>query len=179
MVLGPRLRALRLEKGLSVRQLAAQVGVSAATISQVERDINDPSLSTLRRLARALETPLFDLFTTPGEVTHHVTRADERALALSQQGEVEYWRLSPPGAQIEVLEGILAPGASSSEEVWSHPAQECAAVITGTVVLELGTETHELKAGDSAYFDSRVPHRYVNRSRRVAKYIVSVNPPSY
>ena len=179
MTLGPRIRALRQERGLSVRQLAAEVGVSAATISQVERDINDPSLNTLRRIARALDTPIFDLFTVPGASAPRVIRRDERILAHAAHGEIEYWRISPPGSKVEVLEGVLAPGTASSEEVWAHPAEECAVVLSGTLLLEVGDEVHELTVGDSASFDSRCPHRYVNPGTQTSQFIVSVTPPSY
>lgn len=179
MTLGPRIRALRQDRSLSVRQLAAEVGVSAATISQVERDINDPSLNTLRRIARALDTPIFDLFTVPGANTPRVIRRDERILAHAAHGEIEYWRISPPGSKVEVLEGVLAPGTASSEEAWAHPAEECAVVLTGALLLEVGDEVHELTVGDSASFDSRFPHRYVNPGTHTAQFIVSVTPPSY
>ena len=179
MTLGGRIRALRHDRSLSVRQLAAEVGVSAATISQVERDINDPSLNTLRRIARALDTPIFDLFTVPGASTPRVIRHAERILAHAAHGEIEYWRVSPPGSKVEVLEGVLAPGTASSQEMWAHPAEECAVVLTGALQLEVGDELHELTVGDSASFDSRLPHRYVNPGSRTAQFIVSVTPPSY
>ena len=61
-MLGRKLRSLRQARDLSLKSLAEEAGISIALLSQVERDQVDPSLDTLRKLARALNVPLFSLF---------------------------------------------------------------------------------------------------------------------
>jgi transcriptional regulator with XRE-family HTH domain len=77
-----RIRKLRIERGMTIAQLADTAEVSSALISQVERGLTDPSLATLRQIARVLSVPLFDLFEDPlagdGDpagcgVDHHLT----------------------------------------------------------------------------------------------------------
>lgn len=178
-MLGERIRALRQERQLTVRRLAAAAGVSVGLISQVERGINNPSLDTLRRVAQALDVPLFDLFQSAPESTVAVVRGDDRMQVRSPHAELTYSRVSPGIGRLEVLEGTLEPGAASSGEPWSHPSEECVLVTKGELIVEVDGARHRLRRGDSCYFDSRLPHRYVNHSTRPAVFLVSITPPSY
>jgi quercetin dioxygenase-like cupin family protein len=152
--------------------------VSTGLVSQVERGLTDPSLETLRRLAEALGLPLFDLFRQDqaGEVA--VVRSERRIRVRSPQGGIEYARISAGSARIEVLEGVLEPGGTSSEEPYTHPSEECVVVLSGSLVVEAGDGRHALGPGDSCTFDSRIPHRYVNDGDGTARFMVSVTPPS-
>lgn len=178
-MLGEQIRKLRQGRGYSVRRLAHLAGVSVGLISQVERGITDPSLQTLRALSKALDAPLFDLFQPPtaGEVV--VVRTDHRASVGGAGGSVMYQRLSGGSGRLEVLEGILAPGTSSSLEPWSHPSEECVTVLEGILDVVVGGQVHRLHPGDSSHFDSRVPHRYVNQSDAPARFHLAITPPSY
>jgi transcriptional regulator with XRE-family HTH domain len=178
-VLGERIRSIRQARNLSVRKLAAVAGVSPALVSQVERGINDPSLDTLRRLAAALETPLFDLFQEPVDSTVAIIRADERALVRNPHGSITYARVSPGFGKLEVLEGVLAPMAASSDEPWAHPSEECVIVTSGQLTVEVDGEPRSLRAGDACYFDSRLAHRYLNKHNTAAVFLLSITPPSY
>ena len=178
-MLGERIRAVRQERKLTVRQLASIAGVSPALISHVERGINDPSLDSLRRIAQALRVPLFDFFQQPEDGGVAVIRADSRMQIRSPHGELIYSRLSPGYAKMEVLEGILKPGGFSSKLPWSHPSEECAVVISGWMTVEVDGDRRELEPGDSCYFDSRLPHRYVNNRDVPVVFMLSVTPPSF
>jgi transcriptional regulator with XRE-family HTH domain len=178
-VLGDRIRAVRQDRKLTVRQLAGTAGVSPALISQVERGITDPSLDSLRRIAQALSVPLFDFFQQPEDGDVAVIRADSRMQIRSPHGDLTYTRLSPGYSKVEVLEGMLEPGGCSSELPWSHPSEECAVVISGQLTVEVDGDRRELEPGDSCYFDSRLPHRYVNNSNTPMVFMLSVTPPSF
>ncbi|MBB4688045.1 helix-turn-helix domain-containing protein [Amycolatopsis jiangsuensis] len=177
--LGDRIRALRMAKALSIRELAARAGVSTGLISQVERGLTDPSLQTARVLAKALETPLFDLFAEPEKAAVAVVRKDRRLKQQSPHGEISYERVSPGSGRLELLEGTLRPGGVSSGRSWTHPSEECVVVTRGVLVVEVDGAEHRLAEGDSCYFDSRLPHRYRNDGSGPATFLVAVTPPSY
>jgi quercetin dioxygenase-like cupin family protein len=164
---------------MSLRTLATEVGVSAGFLSQLERDLADPSLDTLRRLASSLGLPLFDLFQSPGDGSPAVVRRENRVAIASPAGGISYTRLSPGSGRLEMLEGTLEPGGSSSEEPWSHPSEECITVLSGQLVVEVDGRANRLMRGDSCYFDSRLPHRYLNPSSRQTRFLLAVTPPSY
>jgi transcriptional regulator with XRE-family HTH domain len=178
-VVGAKIRAVRGDRGLTVRALAEAAGVSAAMVSQVERGISEPSLETLRHLARALQIPVFNLFQSEEWQPIAVIRAARRIRVSPPEGGPTYSRVSPGFGRLEMLEGALQPGDSSSAEPWSHPSEECVLVTSGELRLELDGTVEELELGDSCYFDSRKPHRYVNIGPTLATYIVAITPPSY
>jgi transcriptional regulator with XRE-family HTH domain len=178
-VVGPRIRRAREDRGLSVRELAARAELSAGLISQVERGITDPSLQTLRAVAKVLNTPLFDLFADSDPDDVAIIRADSRMAIRSPHGELMYARLSPGSGRLEVLEGVLQAGAASSDDPWSHPSEECVVVTSGALIVEVAGQLNCLAPGDSCYFDSRLPHRYLNDTEDATRFLLSITPPSY
>ena len=176
---GGRIRRAREARGLSVRELATRSGLSAGLVSQVERGLTDPSLQTLRVIAKVLNTPLFDFFADSDPEDVAVVRADSRMSIRSPHGALTYERLSPGSGRLEMLAGVLQPGGSSSDDAWSHPSEECVVVTAGTLVVQVSGQDHQLGPGDSCYFDSRLPHRYVNTGRDEARFTLAITPPSY
>ncbi|HLR85415.1 MAG TPA: helix-turn-helix transcriptional regulator, partial [Nocardioidaceae bacterium] len=90
---GGRIRRAREERGLSVRELASRSELSAGLVSQVERGLTDPSLHTLRVIAKVLNTPLFDFFSDSDPADVAVVRADARMAIRSPHGALTYERL--------------------------------------------------------------------------------------
>lgn len=177
-VIGDQLRTLRTETGLSLRDLAAQTGLSATLLSQVERGIREPSLKTLRALSTIFGPSAASLLHEQTPLTAHHSRPDERSRLLMPKGLVQYERLTPSNGQLEVLLGTLGPGHASSHEPWSHVAVECAYVITGTVTVHVADQRFEVQAGEALTFDATLPHRYANNGNQVATYLASVTPPT-
>nr|WP_042181488.1 cupin domain-containing protein [Kibdelosporangium sp. MJ126-NF4]CEL13134.1 transcriptional regulator, XRE family [Kibdelosporangium sp. MJ126-NF4]CTQ98823.1 transcriptional regulator, XRE family [Kibdelosporangium sp. MJ126-NF4] len=178
-MIGERIRELRTGRAMTVTELAKAADVSVGMISQVERGITDPSLETVRRIARVLDTPVFSLFQESDSEPVAVVRKDSRMDIRSPHGEIVYQRVSAGTGRIEVLEGLLEPGAASSETGWSHPSDECVVVLTGRLVVEVDGDRHVLRTGDSATFDSRSPHRYLNETSKPVRFLLAVTPPSY
>ncbi|MGH3384431.1 MAG: helix-turn-helix domain-containing protein [Nocardioidaceae bacterium] len=179
--MGPRIRALREARGWTVTAFAQTVGVSSGMISQVERGLTDPSLETLRRIAQALEVPIFSLFQDDGggDEAVRVVRGDRRMFVRSPHGDITYSRISAGPGRLEVLEGMLEAGGTSSEELWSHPSEECAVVLAGRLTLQVGDDEWVLAEQDSCSFDSRLPHRYLNPTKKPCRFLLAVTPPSY
>ena len=98
MGLGRQLRRLRDDRGLSLRALASEVDVTASFLSQVERGLSSPSLSTLRQLAAFFEVPVFQLL-VEYEVNRAVVRADERVTISLPDSVMSYELLSSPTAR--------------------------------------------------------------------------------
>lgn len=179
MHIGEGLRELRQSRNMTLKDLAQATGLSMAMLSQVERDRTDPSLETLRRLAKALDVPVFSLLRDRDNDAVAVVRRDDRMLIRSPHGRMTYTRISPGGGRLEVLEGTLGPWGATSQDPWSHPSEECAVVLSGELVAEVADERYELRAGDSCYFDSRLPHRYVNETSTAVSFCLAITPPSY
>ena len=174
-----RIRDYRLARGLTVRELAARASVSTGLISQVERGIADPSLETMRKIARVLDIPLFSLFQDDEPDKVAVIRRPDRFRVSSPHATVTYTRASRASGRLEVLEAILEPGSASADAPRGHPSEECVVVLSGRLVVEVLDERYSLDEGDSCHFDSNLPHRFLNESITPTRFLVSVAPPSY
>ncbi|PXY24250.1 helix-turn-helix domain-containing protein [Prauserella flavalba] len=184
--LGARIRALRTERGMSLRALAGELGISPSALSQMERGKMRPSVTRLFQIVSILEVPLAAAFgedapepeeqVAPGEVV--VTRAGE-VPAISLGHGVEYRRLTAvPIPGVEIYESTYPPGSSSSQdgEYLRHNGHELGSVLSGTLTLDLGFERYELGPGDSIRFPSTTPHR-VRNTGDVPAVAVWVNLP--
>ncbi|HLT84311.1 MAG TPA: cupin domain-containing protein [Phototrophicaceae bacterium] len=177
-MLGDRLRLMRREHKLTLRQVADATGLSVALLSQIETGKTDPSVTTLRKLAQVFEEDMAALFRNPDAPAVHVSRPGERFRMVAPAGLITYERVTPGRGDFEVLRADLAPGDVSSEQLWAHASVECIYVLAGEVVVSIGTQDHVLGAGDAITFDSREPHRYRNDSDAPASFLLTVSPPT-
>ena len=95
-VLGALLRAQRVARGLSLRELSARTKVSNAYLSELERGLHEPSLSVLRAIASALGTPLGPMLATAGVLGDSVEQGREAGLADTEAAIVRDPALSEP-----------------------------------------------------------------------------------
>lgn len=181
--IGARLREARLQRGMSLRSVAQELGVSASLISQVETGKTQPSVSTLYALVTHLGVSIDDLLGTARPVDA-ADEVEEQALALPialSQPVIQHAADNPVlemenGVRWERLaigengpaDGLLVtyePGASSSIEgkLMRHAGVEYAYLLEGQLTLQLEFDTFLLGPGDSVHFDSIRPHLYSNR----------------
>lgn len=164
---------------MTLQALAEASGVSTPLLSQVERGRTDPSLATLRKISRALDVPLFDLFTSGDSGSKmRVQKRGEHTRVTLPGSDAGYTRISAGIGQLEVLRGDLQPGESTSETLHSHDAEECVVPIAGSVCIETDENDIVLEVGDSCHFWAKIPHRYVNKSDESVTFINIVTPPS-
>jgi transcriptional regulator with XRE-family HTH domain len=169
--IGTRLRQLRQQRGLSLVQLAREVGVTNGLISQVENDQADPSLTTLRKIAQVLDVPVFYFFLSE-DSEPEVRSSQNRYMLESQEHGVRHEFISDPNeSHVEFTMIQAKPGSSSGAQQDSHPGTECALVLQGRMVLEIEERFYELKKNDSITFDSLRPHRWVNQGTTVLKFV--------
>ncbi|HEY7420039.1 MAG TPA: cupin domain-containing protein [Ktedonobacteraceae bacterium] len=184
---GNRLRALRQERGLSLRDVAKGADVSASLLSQIESGKVNPSVASLLKIASALQLPI-NVFFSQSETEHIQSnvpgprRARRRKTALpvtpdptvrpeirhviNLAGGVRWERLTATAeAGIEFLEVVFDEEASSGTDMLFHAGREFGYVLEGEAQLELGFEQYVLHPGDSVAFDATLPHRLTNRGQ--------------
>jgi transcriptional regulator with XRE-family HTH domain len=182
--LGPAIRCLRQEKGLTLAQLAERSGLSIGHLSQVERSLSTPTIRQLQAIGAAMGVRIGWFFrepeATPSDPGRVVVRAAERkTLRYDGLGMTDF--LLTPGLEgrIELILAELEPGAASGDEPYSHEGEEAGLVVEGELELWVDEERHLLRAGDSFAFASTRPHRYRNPGRATARVVWAVTPPSY
>jgi XRE family transcriptional regulator, regulator of sulfur utilization len=166
--IGPRVRALREAMDLSLRDLAERSGVSAPMLSQVERGETSPTLQIAGRIAAGLELRLSQLLRLDEAGTVTIVRRAERRRGAAAQGGHRFEILTAPlpGQRAELSRHTLAPGAQTGgpgDPPMHEPgSREIALVETGTVLLDIDGERHELSAGDCVTFDADLAHHFEN-----------------
>lgn len=180
--IGSRLREERQRAGLSQRELARRLGVSASLISQIESSQSKPSVSTLYAIVTELGVSLDHVFQVHAEQASMVAAAAGPAAepevvacpvvhpsdrhVIELDSGVRWERLtSHQHEDVDFLYVIYDVGGSSSadERLMRHPGREYGYVISGLLGVQLGFEQHELGPGDSIGFDSTTPHRLWNK----------------
>lgn len=171
--LGRTLRDLRHERGLTLVELAARCELSQPFLSQVETGRARPSMESVFRLARALDTTPQALFRAPSAdgAGPTLVRHGSADVPVLDGGGAAVARLLLPGeAPFHVLEFTGLP--AEFEQPWSHPGFEAVYVVAGQVELDLAGEVQLLGAGDFASYPSEVPHRHRTVSGPAARLLL-------
>jgi transcriptional regulator with XRE-family HTH domain len=171
--MGERLRAVRRERGLSLRDLAKRLDVSPSLISQVETGRASPSVSTLYAISQALSVSVDDLLfdevdrprrasPAPAEQRPYpVQRGTDRSTIRLASG-VTWERLtteSEPGTDFLYVIYEVGGASSPEHEFQRHMGREWGFVLSGRLGVTIGFDDHVLEPGDSVAIDSTMPHR--------------------
>jgi transcriptional regulator with XRE-family HTH domain len=164
--LGERLRDRRKALKLTLQHVADQAGFSVGFISQIERGITVPSLTSLVAVCRVLKVEIANFLQQP-KVREPVTRRNARpvyGLGGASDNAVTYERLSAsfPGNVLRSTIIHEPPGFRS--EPMAHEGEEIFYIISGALTLELDGERHVLEMGDTAHFASRRTHATWNHT---------------
>lgn len=175
---GQRLRAARLAKGLSARQLAAQAEVTPAYLSRLENGQLSPTVSTLSRVMQALGQPVADLFHGRDDAGPLVRRSQRRT--IRSHGVADELLSPTRSGRLEVLETVINPGAGSGDEPYSHPGdEECIVVLAGTLDVWVRDVHYVMQPGDALTFNCRTPHAWRNAGEDEARALWIITPAGY
>jgi transcriptional regulator with XRE-family HTH domain len=178
--LGARIRHLRQGMGMTLRDLAERAGVTESFLSQVERGLASPSISSLRRIAASLGESIGSLFDGEAEAGVLVRAADRRVIDYPGLHARDEFVTAARGGRLQVILSVIQPGGGTGDEPYTHDSdEECVLVLEGSLDLWIGDTHHHLGEGDSVVHSSRVPHRNRNGGDQVAKVLFILTPPSY
>ena len=161
-MLGDQIRSIRKRQEITLKELAEKTGLSIGYISQIERNLTDPSLSTLRKISGALGVPTY-LFL--GDEPHgSLTLHKDEMIQLSQpNSNVRYQIMSPMPTGEFVPQSLvarfeLAPRSVDGELPVIHPSEEIVLLERGTVDVIIDGKAVRLEAGDTTLICSNLPH---------------------
>ncbi len=169
--LGTRIRALRVEQGLSLRAVASVAQISASLLSHIERGEASPSLTSLVAIADALGTRPGYLLDDPseGEVSP-VIRREERIIVDDVKVRREFMmHLDDP--YLDVIELAFDPGGEMRPHLAKHSGRDYGLVLSGQVVVQIEDIEETLRRGDYISFDAERPHRVINSSSKPARLL--------
>jgi transcriptional regulator with XRE-family HTH domain len=153
---GPAVRRLRRERGLTLAEIAARSGLNLGYLSQIENDKASPSLETLGAIGEALDVPIA-WFLVDSSPAPRVVRAGQRSRRTGLRGEGFVEEVDGGvGRDLRIVEATIEPGTRTG--LHAHPGEEHHLVLSGRVRLTQGAHVVDLEPGDYLVWDATVPH---------------------
>jgi transcriptional regulator with XRE-family HTH domain len=189
--LGEMIRSRRVERKMSLAQVAKQAGVSTSFVSQVERGVANPTLSTLKSLVESLGSSVGALLEegdwsdgNGGQRTENsdiaVLRAGKRRRIVYPGSNIANELLSPSlQRKMEIIWVEAAPGAGSGGHPHKHEGEECGIVISGEMSFKVGDTEVLLGPRDAIYFSSHIPHQWESAGTEDLVAIWIITPPTF
>lgn len=176
--IGKKVEKYRKTKNLSIRELAKLAEITPSMLSQIERGLANPSIQTLKILAKTLDVPTFSFFIEEKNTADLVVRKDQRKKMVIEN--LSYELLSPDftGNLVSAIMTVL-PNTSSSEKLLEHKGEEVAFVLEGKIRIYLNEEQYILEAGDSVKIPAYMKHKWENDFNQNAIVLFSVTPPAF
>jgi transcriptional regulator with XRE-family HTH domain len=174
--LGGRLKALRAKQGLSQKELAAMVGVTPSTISQIESNQIYPSLPALIKIAQVMSVDAAYFFHQNGHAQRPVVFSGEGKAAFFPQlpkGVVEGRQLLPldAGAGIEPYLLEIGPGKRLPSHFFAHKGEEFGYLLEGELEVVVKETVHTVGPGDVVYLSRDIPSQWKNTQERPARLL--------
>ncbi|WP_077002556.1 helix-turn-helix domain-containing protein [Variovorax sp. KK3] len=172
---GPRIKALRRLRNMTVEELADAVGVHKAHVSRLERSLKTPSIHMMARLAKALGTSMGNLVgETLDKADIKITRGTDLAPGYPVEEPAQH-RIAPllHGHSVGSFEAfIVYPGQSGGTVQAQHEGQEMLYVLAGTIDVIFNERTERLQAGDCIHFPGYLNHRIARVGRAQARALL-------
>ena len=178
--LGKKVQDFRNMRGMSLRELAKRAGMTASMLSQIERDLVNPSISTLKAIAQALEVPMFKFFKEDLPQVQMIVRRGENKTIGHPDADLAYTLLTPDvRGSIEFCMMSIPPGLTSGRNPQEHAGEEVAYVINGSVEITVAGVPYRLAEGDSIRIPPLTPHQWNNQGGTIVQVIFAITPPSF
>lgn len=177
MNLGEKIKQMRNQLGLTQAELADRCELTKGYISQLENDLNSPSIATLTDILSALGSNLAEFFKE--ETEEKVVFSKEEFIEKDADGVVWNWLI--PNAQKNMMEPVLvelAEGVATSGDV-PHEGEEFGYVLEGKIAIELGKKQYLCKKGEAFYYPANKPHSILNKGKGKAKFLWVSTPPNF
>jgi len=178
MILGEKIKDLRLACDLTQEELADRCELTKGYISQLENDLTSPSIATLIDILSALGTDLKEFFSDIGREEKIVFSKNE-FVEKCTDAYVLNWLV--PNAQKNAMEPVhllLRAGAQTEEDV-PHEGEEFGYVLKGEITVYLGKRRVKVKKGESFYYSAQKMHKIVNQTAKDAEFIWVSSPPNF
>ena len=186
-IVGEKIKSLRETKQISISEMDERTGFATEHIARIENNVDNPTLATLIKIARALGVRLGTILDDQEEVGAVIRRKQDDAQgtisfsnnAMNARTHMRYQSLSKSKADRHMEPFIIDIEATdeTNYEVASHEGEEFIFVTEGTVEVTYGKKTHIIEAGDSIYYDSIAPHHVHGFQGQAAKILAVVYTP--
>lgn len=178
-MIGEMIKVKRKEMNYSLKELAGLTDLTPGFLSQIERGLSEPSITSLRKIAKALNVAVF-YFLMNEEKTEPVVRRDQRQELVFPNSKITYQLLTPDlNRQMEMFIGCLEPGAKTCDEPLAHQGEEVIYVMKGKMWIKVGNDEYTLHEGDTIYYFGSIPHQIINVGNEELEFLSTITPPLF
>jgi len=179
--IGKVIKKARIDKGLTIRELAEKTGITSSMISQIERDLANPSINTLKTLSIELDVPVYMFFKNNDAYTEDlIVRKDQRVTIGNPTYNMTYDLLIPNmKGNIEFCMAHFGPKNKEKPVSISHKGEETAVIISGKINIIIDGNEFVLNQGDSVRIPPMANHCWINPYDEVCELIFAVSPPTF
>ena len=178
--IGAKVQEFRTMRKLSLRQLSEMVQLTPSMLSQIENNLVNPSINTLKEIAKVLEVPMFRFFQDATEPSEMIVRKGENKKIGNPKEDVVYKLLTPnTSGDIEFCLMEIPSNSSTSVEKHEHNGEEVAYIVEGKVEIYVGNKIESLEKGDSIRIPAHVAHKWVNGTDLEVQVIFAITPPCF
>ena len=176
-----KIKALRTNKGYTLKRLGELTGLSKGLLSRIENYQVSPPIGTLSKISHGLEVPIGIFFETHEMDDHEkfaVTKKHERKQVNKKEASeaLNYYSLS--GLQKKkIIEPFIVKypvTGKNTTKLYEHPGEEFLFVLKGSIEFIYGKEIIRLESGDTVHFDSSIPHQMRNAGDTKSECLVIV-----
>ena len=177
MDIGPKIKQLRIQNALTLEELASRCELTKGFLSQLERDLTSPSVSTLNDILEALGTSLSDFFQETKE--EKLVFTEEDFFIDEREGTTVHWIV--PNAQKNEMEPILLDidADGESQIIDPHDGEEFGYVMQGRIYLVYNEEELLVKKGETFYISGKHTHSIKNAGKSMARVLWITTPPTF
>lgn len=171
-----KIRNLRKEKDLTLKDLSEKTGLSVSFLSQIENGSSSLAITSLKKIAEALNVAIEYFFKTP-EIHNFLVKSDEEKPFKIEGSNSQFVRISGdfPGRKIESMLIIIPPEQMHGTK-FNHPGEEFVYVLEGALIVNLAGTDYLVKAGDSIQYPSTTDHSWINPLNQETKLLSVVTP---
>lgn len=182
MSIGERIKRSRNDRGLSLRELATKVELSASFLSQIEQGKASPSIENLKKIANCLDVRVSYLIEDE-EVKKNsdLMKREERKYVESIDSNTRIALLTSSNIEknMEPILYEIGAGGESGRSFYTHPGEEFIFIVEGSLDIYIEDNIYNLREGDSFYFKSTQKHRFKNNTDKLTKALWIVTPPTF
>ena len=171
-----QIRILRKRRNLSQQALAEASGLSRNTLSLLERGQTSPTVSTLKRIASALDVGINAFFSPSDDEKIIYTKSEQRLNLQLAQGLMADLGVGMHDQLVTPLILQLSPGARSGPALY-HDGQDFVYCIRGEILYTVNGKAFMLESGDSLFFDAHLDHRFQNTSTEGSEILIILSTP--
>ncbi|HBY01069.1 MAG TPA: cupin [Rikenellaceae bacterium] len=175
--LGKKIREIRGLKGWTLKQIAEISNLNINTLSLIENGKNSPSISTLQRLACAMDVPIKEFFEPVEPITPVVfTKHNERPQATSEKSIINNLGKGLTSSTLEPFILTMEKHATSGGRALLHSGYEFVFCLSGKILYYIREEEFELSPGDSILFSAQLSHHWENINDGESQLLLVMTP---